>query len=375
MQNRRRRSFAAFARLSVTTGTCKQRWPAGKSTQLLDEHVSVGRSTKRPKESQRTGDAICRNLLLCVSLLMSFSVRVSRHAMSGVAVAQRSGAAAASSCTNVRVGRRISLQRPIGQSNICTSSINAAPILKSPLLLSLQAGPSSHLHSHQTQQQRLFAGGYKRKGGGKGKQDGPLRNEHLVRFLLKSKKASSADSVQVRLVVDKGAGSPPETDVATLQSAIDTSNDLGLDLMEISVKQDIPVIKAVDYSRLLFEKSKQSKSSGFGKQKGGKKGKGGGGGGLAVKEFKFKAGIADNDLERKAENMIKYLVKGHRCQVTIIASRFRLREDAAASATTLERVREILGEYVMEPKNKKGNEAGTYTTMQFEPNPKKVVKE
>lgn len=196
--------------------------------------------------------------------------------------------------------------------------------------------------------------------------------------MLKSKKASSADALQVRLVVDKGAGNPPETDVTSLQSAIDTSNDLGLDLMEICLKQDIPVIKAVDYSRLLFEKSKQSKSSGGGKQKGGKKGKGGGGGGgggLAVKEFKFKAGIADNDLERKAENMIKYLVKGHRCQVTIIASRFRLRQDAAASATTLDRVREILGEYVMEPKNRKGNEAGTYTTMQFEPNPKKVVKE
>ena len=244
-----------------------------------------------------------------------------------------------------------------------------------PLSLSLQAGPSSLLQPHQTQQQRLFAGGYKRKGGGKGRQDGPLRNEHLVRFLLKSKKASSADALQVRLVVDKGAGNPPETDVTSLQSAIDTSNDLGLDLMEISLKQDVPVIKAVDYSRLLFEKSKQSKSSGVGKQKGGKKGKGGGGGGLAVKEFKFKAGIADNDLERKAENMIKYLVKGHRCQVTIIASRFRLRENAAASAVTLDRVREILGEYVMEPKNKKGNEAGTYTTMQFEPNPKKVVKE
>lgn len=303
---------------------------------------------------------------------MSFSVRVSRHALNGVAAVQRRSAVAASSSANA--GRRISLQRPIGQSNICTSSIGAGPISLLSLPSTLQDGPASFLQPHQSQQQRLFAGGYKRKGGGKGKQDGPLRNEHLVRFLLKSKKASSADSVQVRLVVDKGAGSPPETDVASLQSAIDTANDLGLDLMEISLKQDIPVIKALDYSRLLFEKSKQSKSSGGGKQKGGKKGKGGSGG-LAVKEFKFKAGIADNDLERKAENMIKYLVKGHRCQVTIIASRFRLREDAAASATTLDRVRDILGEYVMEPKNKKGNEAGTYTTMQFEPNPKKVVKE
>jgi len=154
---------------------------------------------------------------------------------------------------------------------------------------------------------------------------------------------------------------------------MDTSNGLGLDLMEVSLRQDIPVIKAVDYSRLLFEKSKQSKSTGGGKQKG-KKGKGGGGG-LAMKEFKFKAGIADNDLERKAENMIKYLVKGHRCQVTIIASRFRLRQDAAASAITLDRVRDILGEHVLEPKNKKRNEAGTYTTMQFEPNPKKMIKE
>ena len=260
---------------------------------------------------------------------------------------------------------------------MCTSR-NVAPIPAAIYLtMSTQGGHLSLLQSHQAQQQRLFAGGYKRnaKGGGKGKPDGPLRNEHLVRYLLKSKKASSPESVQVRLVVDKGGGNPPETDVVSLQSAMDTSNDLGLDLMEITLKQDVPVIKAVDYSRLLFEKSKQSKSAGGGAQKRGRKRRTVGAGGLPVKEFKFKAGIADNDLERKAENMIKYLIKGHSCQVTIMASRFRLRQDAAASATTLDRVREILGEHVLEPKNRKGNEAGTYTTMQFEPNPKKVIKE
>lgn len=241
--------------------------------------------------------------------------------------------------------------------------------------MSTQDGRLSSLQSHQAQQQRLFAGGYKRKGGGKDKNSGgPLRNEHLVRFLLRSKKATSPELVQVRLVVDKGGGSPPETDMVSLQSAMDTSNDLGLDLMEITLKQDVPVIKAVDYSRLLFEKSKQSKAAGGGAQKRGRKGRPVGAGGLPVKEFKFKAGIADNDLERKAENMIKYLIKGHSCQVTIMASRFRLRQDAAASATTLDRVRDILGEHVLEPKNKKGNEAGTYTTMKFEPNPKKVIK-
>ena len=306
---------------------------------------------------------------LSALLMSSFSIRVSRHAANGFAGAQRTAAASSRSSS---AGRRICHQRPllfVGRDNVCTSSITA-PISTASLPLAWQIVPPSFLQSHQTHQQRLFAGGYKRKDGGKGKERGPLRNEHLVRFLLKSKKSSSADSVQVRLVVDKGAGSPPETNVVTLQSAMDTSNDLGLDLMEISVNQDIPVIKALDYSRLLFEKSKQSKSAAGGKRKGGMKGKQSG---LAVKEFKFKAGIADNDLERKAENMIKYLVKGHHCQVTIIASRFRLREDAAAGATTLGRVREILGEYVLEPKNRKGNE--NYSTMKFEPNPKKVAKE
>jgi hypothetical protein len=32
----------------------------------------------------------------------------------------------------------------------------------------------------------------------------------------------------------------------------------------------------------------------------------------------------------------------------------------------------VLGDHVLEPKNTKVNEAGTYTTMRFEPNPKKA---
>ena len=213
-------------------------------------------------------------------------------------------------------------------------------------------------------------GGGSRKGAkGGGKDDGPLRNEHLVRAILSKSKASDPESVEVRLVVDNGPGIPPETSVVSLHSAIETSNEMEVDLIEIALKQEIPVIKAVDYTRLAYEKAKKGKSS-----SGGGGGSKKGGANKATKEFKFKAGIADNDLQRKAENMIKYLLKGHPCQVTILSNRFRLRQDANAAANTLERVRDVLGEHVMEPKNTKANEAGTYTTMKFEPNPKMLKK-
>mmetsp|Transcript_20702 Transcript_20702/g.45201 ORF Transcript_20702/g.45201 Transcript_20702/m.45201 type:complete len:328 (-) Transcript_20702:173-1156(-) len=279
----------------------------------------------------------------------------------------------------------------IGRTSSSSASCTAAPVLVSPIRYSSYEPMSGVANNRNCQphavsmsqlqqlmnqqQQRCFSsrrggGGYKKGGkggGGSDRSSGPMKNEHLVRAIIGAANAPGPESVQVRLVVDKGPGNPPDTDVVSLQSAIETSNDLGVDLIEISLKQDVPVIKAIDFTRLMYEKSKKSKPSG-----GGNKGSGKGGSSKATKEFKFKAGIADNDLERKADNMIKYLLKGHPCQVTILSNRFRLRQDANAASNTLQRVREVLGDHVMEPKNTKVNEAGTYTTMRFEPNPKKA---
>lgn len=205
--------------------------------------------------------------------------------------------------------------------------------------------------------------GKNRKGRGrpKGGNQGPLTNEHLVSDLLRRGDGKSADSVQVRLVVDRGAGNPSDIDIVSLVAAIEKSQELGVDLVAINLDQEIPVIKAADLNKLKYEQSKKSgpSSSSTSKQ---------------LKEFKFKAGIDDNDLQRKVENLAKYLDKGHTCKITITSNRKNLMRDKEAVVTTLNRVREIVGDRAVEPRALRGNEQGTHAVITFQPNPKTRTK-
>uniref|UniRef100_A0A7S4MV73 Translation initiation factor 3 N-terminal domain-containing protein n=1 Tax=Odontella aurita TaxID=265563 RepID=A0A7S4MV73_9STRA len=148
-------------------------------------------------------------------------------------------------------------------------------------LQSLPVTPSvtaslTQMHRPSFSRERTFASkGKKRKGKG-GKQDrGPLANEHLVSYLLRRGGGKSAESLQVRLAIDHGAGSPSDIEVVSLVGAIETSQGIGVDLVGISVDQDIPVVKAVDLNKLKYDQSKKSSPSSSNASK-------------QVKEFKFK---------------------------------------------------------------------------------------
>ena len=139
----------------------------------------------------------------------------------------------------------------------------------------------------------------------------------------------SADSLQVRLVVDHGGGQRDPMTIVTLAQAMQLSADLNLDLIGVQLKLDIPVIRAQSIQKLQYkEKTKatanQTKA-------------------LPLKEIKFKAGIADHDLERKSLQIIAYLEKGHRCQLTLQASKFKLTNDENIITTTIQRVMDIVG--------------------------------
>lgn len=207
----------------------------------------------------------------------------------------------------------------------------------------------------------------------------------------------SADTFEVRLIVDAGRGkkggnndddtddgdsdnnnnnnksssSNHDTQIVTLNEAINMSHELSLDLMEVTLKQDPPVIKAVSYDKWLYDqKKKQSKKPDRKNKKGG--GEGGGGGGAIsdrpLKEFKFRAGIADHDLERKANNMLQYLSKGHAIRVTLTARQRSLNEDAQAISTTLDRVKELIGDKAVEVRGMKANERKSYGNLLLHPN-------
>ena len=66
--------------------------------------------------------------------------------------------------------------------------------------------------------------------------------------------------------------------------------------------------------------------------------------------------------------MIKYLRKGHSCQVTLSSNRQNLNQDKNAVETTLNRVREIVGDYALEQRALKKNPRGSFGRLLLQPN-------
>lgn len=169
------------------------------------------------------------------------------------------------------------------------------------------------------------------------KEKKPLMNEGLVKFL---KRKSGSDEMEVRVVTDLGRDKPSEVSVLPLVLALDHAKNLNIDLIEINLKQTPPVLKATDYGKLAYDMRKKQKAV---------QQSGGGSKQLVTKEYKFKAGISEHDLERKVQNLKSYLVKGHPCKVTITARAFLVRQNNNITIETLERVQELLSDDIMEP--------------------------
>lgn len=231
-----------------------------------------------------------------------------------------------------------------------------------------------------TQQRQLSS----RAGNNKKKVDenAPLLNEHLIAELFNKKKKDNiditADTYEVRLTVDKGrnknmddedgsegnAASTPTTQIVTLNEAISIAHDLALDLMEVTLQQTPPVIKAVNFDKWLYEQKKKEKLATSKKKKEG-------GGAISdrpLKEFKFRAGIADHDLERKTNNMLTYLAKGHAIRVTLTARKRMLMADELAISTCLARVKELVGDRAVEVRALKANDRKSYGSLVLHPN-------
>jgi len=219
----------------------------------------------------------------------------------------------------------------------------------------------------------------------KNKQQQYMVNEHLIRVLMHKKNGPppNADTLMVRLLVDeaqlslsKQSDSENEckneneqkrnnhqtsTNLVSLSEAINISTNLDVDLVGISLQQSTPVLRAVDYSKFLYEQSlKQSKMN----KKSAKNMK-------SNKEFTFRAGIDENDLERKLNNMISYLQKGHSCLVIMTSNRRNLLEDQNIISTTLERIQSYVGEHGNPQGQLKTNPIGNRGSILFQPKSKK----
>ncbi|SJL84715.1 translation initiation factor IF-3 [Vibrio palustris] len=101
--------------------------------------------------------------------------------------------------------------------------------------------------------------------------------------------------------------------IVSIQEAVATAEEAGLDLVEISPNAEPPVCRVMDYGKFLFEKSKASKDQKK-KQKQ-----------IQIKEVKFRPGTDIGDYQVKLRNLTRFLEEGNKVKVTI---RFRGREMA-----------------------------------------------
>ncbi len=114
---------------------------------------------------------------------------------------------------------------------------------------------------------------------------------------------------EVRLT---GADGEP-VGVVTIDEALETALEAGMDLVEISPNAEPPVCRVMDYGKFLFEKSKATKEQKK-KQKQ-----------VQTKEIKFRPGTDIGDYQVKLRNLTRFLEDGNKVKVTI---RFRGREMA-----------------------------------------------
>ncbi|QLG47182.1 translation initiation factor IF-3 [Costertonia aggregata] len=98
---------------------------------------------------------------------------------------------------------------------------------------------------------------------------------------------------EVRLVGDN-----VEVGIYPIRKALDLSDELGLDLVEISPKAKPPVCKIIDYKKFLYEQKKREKVM---KAKASK---------VVVKEIRFGPQTDDHDYEFKKRHAEKFLKDG-----------------------------------------------------------------
>ena len=98
-----------------------------------------------------------------------------------------------------------------------------------------------------------------------------------------------------------------------LMAALDAASEAGLDLVEVSPNQEVPVCKIIDYGKLRFEEQKK-KAAAKKKQKS-----------AELKEIKMRPNIDVHDYEVKTRSMTRFFEEGDKVKVTL---RFRGREMA-----------------------------------------------
>ena len=129
-----------------------------------------------------------------------------------------------------------------------------------------------------------------------------LKREELVIAKLLKPGDRSFTAEQVRLIGADGE----QLDIVTLTRARDLALQAGLDLVLVSDRANPPVVRIMDYGKLLFEQKKNLKNQ----RKNNVAQK--------VKEVKFHINIDKHDYEYKLARGVEFLGKGCKLKVTLM---------------------------------------------------------
>jgi len=109
-------------------------------------------------------------------------------------------------------------------------------------------------------------------------------------------------SPQVRLIGHDGK----QLGVQSITEAINTAQNVGLDLVEISPQSNPPVCKIIDFSKFRYEREKKAKEA--------RKHHHGG----QLKEMRFRVKIGPHDFDIKANAIEEFLRRHNKVRVSII---------------------------------------------------------
>ena len=185
------------------------------------------------------------------------------------------------------------------------------------------------------------------------KDSGVLSNERLIQALIRKQGASSADSVQVRLVIDETPPKKPTVEVVSLSEAIQISLDRLTDLVGTQINADPPVIRATDLEKLEYQKNQKAATTKTKNQ--------------GKKSFRFKGNIADHDLERKVAGMTKNLKQGFDCDFSVSCNRYVLSKNANAGMDLVEKILSLASEDGVPKRQPQKNEDGNFIRVSLRP--------
>ena len=114
---------------------------------------------------------------------------------------------------------------------------------------------------------------------------------------------------EVRLIDSDGS----QLGIVSLQQAMDTAIQRGLDLVKNAPKAEPPVCRVMDYGKFRFEQGKREKEAKKNQHV------------VEIKEIRMSPGIDVGDFNTKLKNAQKFLADGNRVKVSV---RFRGREMA-----------------------------------------------